>query len=115
MAANPDISAIRAALKEHMRRTKMTWLLTSWQAELGFRVRDLLHTVTDPRIGTLFKLAHALDIAPETLLGRRVEVCGLITDNGEILPVAEGNGEPQTMPRPPETGGELLAYHHGHR
>jgi Helix-turn-helix. len=111
MGESLDIGAIRAVLKEHMHLKKLTGRQLSLKANLGASaVRDILRSVSAPRIDTLFALANVLDIAPETLLGRRVEVIGAIAGNGEILSLAKGDGAQLTVPRPPETTGELLAF-----
>jgi transcriptional regulator with XRE-family HTH domain len=69
MTANPDIEAIRGALRTHMRLKKMGGRKLAREAGLGeSAVRDILTTVVDPRISTLYRLANALEISISALL-----------------------------------------------
>jgi len=106
-----DIGAIRAALESHMARKGISGRDLSREAGLNeTAVRDLLNKVTDPRIGTLCRLAKALDVSPETLFGGSVEIAGRVNEDGEILPNPENPNRVEIVPRPPEAIGNVLAY-----
>ena len=69
MATNPDIHAIRDALRHHMRHRNLGGRALARKADLGeSAVRDLLTTVKDPRISTLYALANALEVSIAALL-----------------------------------------------
>lgn len=79
-------------------------------------VRDLLTRVDNPGIGTLRKVAEALEMPVDALTGAglMVPVVGKIGAGGEVLfsldPEAELNDDaPQMVPRPPLVGGRLMA------
>jgi len=70
-------------------------------------VRDLLNKVDDPRVGTLLRLANALEISPATLFGGMLPISGTIGQAGRIT---DGHSPHKMVPRPPEADGDLLAY-----
>lgn len=80
-------------------------------------VRDLLSRTDNPGIGTLRKIAEALEIPVDKITGTMamVPVLGKIGAGGEVLfsvdPDIELNGkdEARLVPRPPMTFGKLMA------
>jgi repressor LexA len=56
-------------------------------------VRDLLDKVEDPRLGTLLKLAAALDIEPASLVGKPLPIVGAIGERGKIDFIKFGDGD----------------------
>lgn len=108
MAEVIDIAAIRAALRREMKRKGIAAKRLSKVAGLGETgVRDILETVNDPRVGTLIKLADALEIPASSLFGTQVPVLGRIGAGGSIL--FEETDEPELVDRPPGATGRLMA------
>jgi transcriptional regulator with XRE-family HTH domain len=69
MNAKPDIRVIRYNLRTHMRMKKMGGRKLAREAGLGeSAVRDILNSVVDPRISTLYRLANILEISISALL-----------------------------------------------
>jgi transcriptional regulator with XRE-family HTH domain len=105
------IEEIRAALKIQMDRKGIKGKPLAVLANLNeSAVRDIFGKVDDPRVFTLLKLAHALEIPPATLFGGTVEIAGIIDGDGAIKPTDQLNGDKQRVARPPDIEGELLAY-----
>lgn len=103
-----DINAIRAALRREMQRKGFKAKRLAKAAGLGeTAVRDILETVDDPRVGTLIKIADALDIPASSLFGNQVPVLGKIGAGGSIL--FEEADEPELVDRPPGAAGKLMA------
>jgi transcriptional regulator with XRE-family HTH domain len=103
-----DINAIRAALRREMERRGIKAKRLAKAAGLGeTAVRDILEKVDDPRIGTLIKIADALDIPASSLFGSQVPVLGKIGAGGSIL--FEEADEPELVDRPPGAAGKLMA------
>jgi transcriptional regulator with XRE-family HTH domain len=103
-----DINAIRAALRREMERRGIKAKRLAKAAGLGeTAVRDILEKVDDPRVGTLIKIADALDIPASSLFGSQVPVLGKIGAGGCIL--FEEADEPELVDRPPGAGGKLMA------
>lgn len=103
-----DINAIRAALQREMAKKGFRAKKLSKVAGLGeTAVRDLMQTVDDPRVGTLIKLAEALEIPASSLFGTQVPVLGKIGAGGSIL--FEETDEPEMVDRPPGATGRLMA------
>lgn len=112
-----DIQAIREAIETEMKRRGFSRRSLSKAADLSeSAVRDLLTRTDNPGIGTLRKVAEALQMPVDALTGAglRVPVVGRIGAGGEILfsldPDAELYGDDiQTVPRPPLVAGRLMA------
>jgi transcriptional regulator with XRE-family HTH domain len=103
-----DINAIRTALRREMERRGIKAKRLAKKAGLGeTAVRDILEKVDDPRVGTLIKIADALDIPASSLFGSQVPVLGRIGAGGSIL--FEEVDEPELVDRPPGAGGKLMA------
>jgi transcriptional regulator with XRE-family HTH domain len=103
-----NIAAIRQALRREMARKGIRPKRLSKIAGLGETgVRDILETVNDPRVGTLIKLADALEIPASSLFGTQVPVLGKIGAGGSIL--FEETDEPEMVDRPPGAAGRLMA------
>jgi repressor LexA len=103
-----DINAIRTALRREMERRGFKAKRLAKAAGLGeTAVRDILEKVDDPRVGTLIKIADALDIPASSLFGSQVPVLGKIGAGGCIL--FEEADEPDLVDRPPGATGKLMA------
>lgn len=108
MAEVIDINAIRAELKRQMELKGMKAKRLSKAAGLNdTAVRDLMEKVDDPRVGTLIKLADALDIPAASLFGNQVPVLGKVGAGGSVL--FEEADEPELVDRPPGAVGKLMA------
>lgn len=111
--ADPDIIAIREALRRTMERKGVK--PTTLSLRVGSSktlVKDLLEKQEDVKLGTLTRLAGALDVDVEELLGRpRVAVVGHIGAGGAVI--FEDYGETlepdRTVARPPGISGKLVA------
>jgi phage repressor protein C with HTH and peptisase S24 domain len=108
MAEVVDINVIRETLRKAMADKKVAAKRLSKMAGLGeTAVRDLMETTTDPRIGTLIKLADALEIPASSLFGNQVPVLGKVGAGGSVL--FEETDEPELVDRPPGAVGRLMA------
>lgn len=114
----PDIAAIRETIETAMRDKGFSRRSLSKAAELSeSAVRDLLSRTDNPGIGTLTKIAEALEMPVDHLTGAglTVPVLGNIGAGGEVLftvdPDAELNeaADFPTVPRPPLVVGRLMA------
>ncbi len=114
----PDIAAIRALIEQQMKDKGFSRRSLSAAAELSeSAVRDLLTRTDNPGIGTLRKIADALEMPVDQLTGTAamVPVLGKIGAGGEVLfevdPDRELNesAEIPMVPRPPLTVGRLMA------
>jgi phage repressor protein C with HTH and peptisase S24 domain len=109
MAEVVDINVIREALRKAMEDRKIKPKRLSKIAGLGeTAVRDLMETTTDPRIGTLIKLADALKIPASSLFGDQVPVLGKVGAGGSVL-FNDETHEPELVDRPPGAVGRLMA------
>jgi len=111
-----DIAAIRETIEREMKLKGFSRRSLSTAANLSeSAVRDLLTRVDNPGIGTLRKVAEALELPVDALTGAglRVPVLGKIGAGGEVLfsldPDAELTSEIPTVPRPPLVQGRLMA------
>lgn len=109
MAEVVDINAIRAALKREMERKGIKAKRLSKVAGLGeTAVRDLMEKVDDPKVGTLIKLADALEIPASSLFGNQVPVLGKVGAGGSVL-FNDEDDDPVMVDRPPGAVGRLMA------
>lgn len=109
MAEVVDINAIRQQLRRQMADKKVKSRRLAKMAGLGeTAVRDLLEKVDDPRVGTLIKIADALEIPASSLFGNQVPVLGQVGAGGSVL-FNEENEEPELVDRPPGAVGRLMA------
>jgi transcriptional regulator with XRE-family HTH domain len=112
-----SIQRIRDAIEAEMKRKGFSRRSLSSAAGLSeSAVRDLLTRVDNPGIGTLRKVAEALEMPVDALTGAglMVPVVGKIGAGGEVLfsldPDAELNDDAVDMvPRPPLVTGRLMA------
>lgn len=112
-----EIEQIRIVIEHAMEQQGLSRRALSAKAGLSeSAVRDLLTRVDNPGIGTLRKIADALDMPSDQLTGAGLEVpvLGKIGAGGEILyyidPDDEINGHDiERVPRPPLAMGKLMA------
>jgi phage repressor protein C with HTH and peptisase S24 domain len=111
------VQAIRDAIEAEMKRKGFSRRSLSSAAGLSeSAVRDLLTRIENPGIGTLKKVAEALEMPVDALTGAglMVPVIGKVGAGGEVLfsldPEAELNDDALPMvPRPPLVSGRLMA------
>lgn len=109
MSETADMATIRETLRRIMERqgVKPTTLSLRVGANRTL-VKDLLEKGKDVQIGTLTKLAGALDVSLADLLAApRVPVAGRIGAGGEVI--FEESAEDETVARPPGISGTLVA------
>lgn len=109
MSETTDMATIRETLRRIMERqgVKPTTLSLRVGANRTL-VKDLLEKGKDVQIGTLTKLAGALDVSLADLLAApRVPVAGRIGAGGEVI--FEESAEDETVARPPGITGALVA------
>lgn len=70
-------------------------------------VRDFVDKGVEPRVGTLIKIADALEIPASSLFGPQVPVLGKVGAGGSVL--FEEYDEPELVDRPPGAVGRLMA------
>lgn len=113
-----DIDAIRAAIETAMAAKGFSRRSLSKAAELSeSAVRDLMTRTDNPGIGTLRKIAEALEMPVDQLTGSAlmVPVLGNIGAGGEVLFLADPDEELNNagsfaeVPRPPMVTGRLMA------
>lgn len=114
----PDIDAIRAAIEQAMVEKGFSRRSLSKAADLSeSAVRDLLTRTDNPGIGTLRRIAEALEMPVDRLTGSAimVPVLGNIGAGGEVLfstdpetELADYDAFPK-VPRPPLVVGRLMA------
>lgn len=109
MADIVNMGAIRGALETAMKQRGIAARRLSTEAGLNeTAVRDLLKSVEDPKLGTLLRLAKALNLSRFTLLGGMMPVSGIIGAAGAIE-MTENGQLPLMVPVPLETDGVLTA------
>lgn len=110
MANGLDIQAIRDTIVAEMERKGFSKRKLSISAGIGATaIRDLLERTENPGIGTLHKVAEALDMPFESIIGAgAVQLVGRIGAGGAIAWLPEDD-EFETVPRPPLTPGPLMA------
>jgi phage repressor protein C with HTH and peptisase S24 domain len=110
-----DIYAIREAIEREMKRKGFSRRSLSSAAGLSeSAVRDLLTRTDNPGVGTLRKVAEALEMPVDALTGAGLEVpvLGKIGAGGHVVFAAdadEEDGEFDMVPRPPLVAGRLMA------
>jgi len=112
-----EIEAIRAAVEREMKAKGFSRRSLSKAADLSeSAVRDLLTRTDNPGIGTLRKVAEALEMPVDALTGAglTVPVLGKIGAGGEVLFSLDPDEELHAtnvpvVPRPPLVSGRLMA------
>lgn len=110
-----DIQKIREAVEREMKRKGFSRRSLSSAAGLSeSAVRDLLSRTDNPGVGTLRKVAEALEMPVDALTGAdlTVPVWGKIGAGGKVLFSAnleDGEVDLPTVPRPPLVAGRLMA------
>jgi phage repressor protein C with HTH and peptisase S24 domain len=114
----PEIDTIRREIESAMKAKGFSKRSLSKAAELSeSAVRDLLTRTDNPGIGTLTKIAEALEMPVDRLTGAglTVPILGNIGAGGEVIfatdPDIELNGDNEfpSVPRPPLVTGRLMA------
>lgn len=110
MATSPDIRAIREAIEREMKAKGFTRRSLSIAAGLSQTgVRDVLERTDNPGIGTLHRIAEALQVPVESINGSAtVPLEGEIGAGGLIAYFKE-DAEARFVPRPPLAPGPLMA------
>lgn len=109
----PDIDLIREKIEREMKAKGFSRRSLSKAADLSeSAVRDLLTRTDNPGIGTLRRIARALEMPVDELTGAglTVPVLGRIGAGGAVLFSEEvGEHDLPTVPRPPLVAGRLMA------
>lgn len=113
----PNVQAIRDAIEAEMKRKGFSRRSLSSAAGLSeSAVRDLLSRVENPGIGTLQKVAEALEMPVDALTGAglKVPVVGNIGAGGAVLFSIDPdhelyNDDVEMVARPPLVSGRLMA------
>lgn len=110
MATRPDIQAIRDAIEREMEAKGFSRRSLSSAAGLSqTAVRDLLDRTENPGIGTLHKIAEALQVPFEAINGSMgVPLMGEIGAGGRVAYFKEDQ-EYALVPRPPLAPGPMMA------
>jgi len=110
MSDKPDIAMIRSAIEREMKAKGFSRRSLSSAAGLSqTAVRDLLDRTENPGIGTLHKIAEALDMPFESISGAaQVLLLGEIGAGG-LVAYFKDDHEPEYVPRPPLSPGPLMA------
>jgi phage repressor protein C with HTH and peptisase S24 domain len=110
MASKLDIQAIRETIVAEMERKGFSRRKLSLHAGIGqTAIRDLLERTENPGIGTLHKVAEALDLPFEAISGSAaVPLMGRIGAGGSVA-FFKDDHEVETVPRPPLAPGPLMA------
>lgn len=106
-----DIKAIRDRIETEMEAKGYSPRSLSLKAGLSVTaVRDVLQRVENPGIGTLYKIADALDMSFGHLSGgAEVPLVGKIGAGGEVALFNEDDQPLDMVPRPPLTLGPVMA------
>jgi len=110
MPAAVNIDEIRRRIEAEMAAKGFSRRSLSKKAGVGqTSVRDLLERTDNPGIGTLFKIAEALELPFESISGaEQVPLLGRIGAGGLVAYINE-DAEPQFVPRPPLAPGPMMA------
>lgn len=111
MSETVDVTSVRAALREIMdRKGVKPTTLSLMVGKNRSLVKDLFERTNDIGVGTLIKLAGALDVPVSDLLSApRVAIVGYIGAGGTIIFEDLGNDEAETVVRPPNISTRLVA------
>ncbi len=106
-----DIQAIRETIERQMVAKGFSRRSLSTAAGLSqTAVRDVLDRTENPGIGTLFKIAEALQIPVEDITGTGgVPVLGEVGAGGAIAYFNDSSEAREVVPRPPLSPGPLMA------
>jgi len=110
MASRPDIESIRKTIVKEMEAKGFSRRSLSIKAGLSqTAVRDVLERTDNPGIGTLHKIAEALDLPVESINGAAsVPLLGEVGAGGLVAYFKEDH-EVEVVPRPPLAPGPLMA------
>lgn len=110
MANGLDLAAIRKRISDEMEAKGFSPRSLSLKAKLSqTAVRDVLERTENPGIGTLHKLAEALEIPAGDLFGAgRVPVLGAVGAGGQVVYFPEEQ-EQRYVARPPLAAGRYMA------
>lgn len=111
MANGLDIQAIRDRIAAEMERKGFSRRKLSIEAGLSpTGVRDVLERTDNPGLGTLHKIAEALDMSADDVIGAgRVPLLGTIGAGGAIAFFKDDEHDAEFVPRPPLSPGPLMA------
>lgn len=111
MSNEPDIQAIRDLIEREMLAKGFSRRSLSGKAGLSqTAVRDVLERTTNPGIGTLYRIAEALQISFDQIAGaEQVPLVGEIGAGGMVAYFKDDH-ETVTVPRPPLAPGALVAF-----
>lgn len=112
VATSTAIAAIRARIEREMKSKGFSRRSLSAAAGLSeSAVRDVLDRTQNPGIGTLQKIADALEMPIDALTGEiaTVPVLGDVGAGGAILFTSEEDDASDHVPRPPLAVGRLMA------
>ena len=111
MAGSIDIDAIREVIASEMEKKGFSRRSLALRAGLGqTSIRDVLERTDNPGIGTLTKIAEALDISFEEISGSQaVDLVGEIGAGG-LIAYFKDDSERETVPRPPLAPGPMFAF-----
>jgi phage repressor protein C with HTH and peptisase S24 domain len=109
MAGTIDIQSIRDRITAHMEAKGFSRRGVSVKLGGPTLLRDVLEKTANPGIGTLHKIAEAIDMPLSDMIGGdRVELAGTIGAGGTIA-FFKDDHELETVPRPPLAPGPLMA------
>lgn len=110
MASEPDIIAIREAIEREMKARGFSRRSLSIAAGISSTgIRDVLERTNNPGIGTLHRIAEALQVPVESINGSAsVPLEGVIGAGGQVVYFKEDT-EREYVPRPPLAPGPLMA------
>lgn len=110
MATGVDIAAIRDRIEMEMKAKGFSRRGLATKAGVGqTSIRDVLERTDNPGIGTLHKIAEALDLPFEAISGAEsVPLLGEIGAGGAVAYFKDDH-EFETVPRPPLAPGPLMA------
>lgn len=117
MSTSATVRAIRERIEQEMSAKGFSRRSLSSAAGLSeSAVRDVLDRTTNPGIGTLEKIAEALELPIDALTGAQslTPICGNIGAGGEVLFTIDLDQELHSddiemVPRPPLVAGRLMA------
>jgi SOS-response transcriptional repressor LexA len=111
MKSGIDIDALRHRIEAAMVAKGFTRHSLSLKAGMSATgIKDLINRVDNPGIGTLHKIAEALDVSFEHLVGGgSIPLVGDIGAGGEIILFPNSEFEHEMVARPPLTYGPVIA------